>query len=181
MALVKCRECGAQVSTQAAACPKCGAPPPQPPRRTKPEVWAVAAALALIFIVAISSSSPTSQPPTREQATAQAANPQRQARLAAAGLAAGLLRMGMKDPEAFVLTSLLVMPDGTACYRYRAKNSFGAVLPGRAIRAGGKMLLEENDADAFQRAWGAECVGKSGEEIAEQVSRAIERAKSSPS
>jgi len=30
MALVKCKECGEQVSTTAAACPKCGAKPPKP-------------------------------------------------------------------------------------------------------------------------------------------------------
>ncbi len=30
MALVKCDECGHGVSTKAAACPNCGAPPPKP-------------------------------------------------------------------------------------------------------------------------------------------------------
>lgn len=29
MALIKCKECGSEVSTTAKACPKCGAPPPQ--------------------------------------------------------------------------------------------------------------------------------------------------------
>ena len=30
MALIKCRECGGQVSLKASACPKCGEPPPSP-------------------------------------------------------------------------------------------------------------------------------------------------------
>ena len=40
MALIQCRECGKQISTEAAACPQCGAPqrktPPQIPAATAP-------------------------------------------------------------------------------------------------------------------------------------------------
>jgi hypothetical protein len=35
MALVTCRECSAQVSTEAAICPHCGAEYPSPERQTK--------------------------------------------------------------------------------------------------------------------------------------------------
>ena len=183
MALVKCKECGAAVSTQAAACPKCGAPPPPPPplsaKPTKRAVRQVGGALALIISVFLVTAYLTRQDPATAQAVPAmpSDDPQRKARLTSAGLVAGLLRMSMKDPEAFVLTSLVVMPDGAACYRYRAKNSYGAVLPSRAVQAaGGGMMLEENDGDAFRQAWGIECVG-TGEEIAPQVNRAIEQSK----
>lgn len=43
MALVKCRECGEQVSTSAKSCPKCGA---KPPRRTSLLTWIV-----LVFVI----------------------------------------------------------------------------------------------------------------------------------
>lgn len=36
MALMSCRECGKQVSTEAVACPHCGAPQATPPASTKP-------------------------------------------------------------------------------------------------------------------------------------------------
>ena len=38
MALIKCHECGNDVSTQAAACPRCGAPPLPPVIQTPPPV-----------------------------------------------------------------------------------------------------------------------------------------------
>lgn len=48
MALVKCRECGNEVSTKATACPKCGAVRPKP---TPASVWIVILLLALFFII----------------------------------------------------------------------------------------------------------------------------------
>jgi len=36
MALISCRECGKQVSTEAAACPACGAPPTKVPKPLMP-------------------------------------------------------------------------------------------------------------------------------------------------
>lgn len=44
MAIVKCKECGGEVSTRAAACPKCGA---RQPKRTRPLTWTM---LALIVV-----------------------------------------------------------------------------------------------------------------------------------
>ena len=58
---------------------------------------------------------------------------------------AKLLKAGMKDPESFQLKQLLVMPDGSACYTYRATNSFNAKLEASAVLLPGKspkMLLE---------------------------------------
>ena len=42
MALLPCRECGEQVSTEAATCPRCGIPSPAggaPPQRFQLDVW----------------------------------------------------------------------------------------------------------------------------------------------
>src|ERR1700676_1905973 len=46
MALVKCKECGEQVSTSAKSCPKCGA---KPPKKTSMITWVVG--FFLIFAV----------------------------------------------------------------------------------------------------------------------------------
>lgn len=45
MALVKCKECGEQVSTTAKSCPKCGA---KPPKKTSIVTWA-----ALVFFIVV--------------------------------------------------------------------------------------------------------------------------------
>lgn len=46
MALVNCHECGASVSTEAAGCPKCGAPPKQPAHPT-----GKSSGCAVVFVV----------------------------------------------------------------------------------------------------------------------------------
>ena len=45
MAIVSCKDCGAEVSTSAKACPKCGAKVP----KTKWWLWAPLALIALFF------------------------------------------------------------------------------------------------------------------------------------
>lgn len=57
MALIKCRECGHQVSTEASACPNCGAPikkpvqslPPQ--KKTKVSIWAWIALIVVAYFL----------------------------------------------------------------------------------------------------------------------------------
>ena len=80
----------------------------------------------------------------------------------------------MKDPAAFTLTSLYLMPDGTSCYEYRAKNSFGAILPSEAVlTVKGKMLLHERHGNAFVSAWNAACTKTGGENITDLVNDAV--------
>lgn len=94
----------------------------------------------------------------------------RDTQLQVAGAGAVMLKRAMKDPEAFELKSLLVMPNGTACYDYRAKNSFGAILSSSAVLTDtGKMLLQERDGNAFVNAWNKNCTVSGGDEIAPLV------------
>lgn len=88
------------------------------------------------------------------------------------GAGALTLKRAAKDPEAFDLQSLVVMPNGTACYEYRAKNSFGAILPSSAVLTpSGRMLLREHDGNAFVSAWNKNCTPSGGDEIAPLVKR----------
>lgn len=48
MAIVKCRECGADVSDEAAACPKCGAKPHMTAGARV--FWVLAALFVLVFL-----------------------------------------------------------------------------------------------------------------------------------
>jgi len=51
MALTKCRECGADVSSQAKACARCGAPVPVPPS-SRWWLWLPVGVVAFLFVVA---------------------------------------------------------------------------------------------------------------------------------
>jgi multidrug efflux pump subunit AcrA (membrane-fusion protein) len=102
-----------------------------------------------------------------EQDTALAKKKKRDRQLQTAGAGALLLKRAAKDPETFELRSAYVSPNGTACYEYRAKNSFGAILPGKAVlTTTGKMLVQEHDGNTFVGAWNKNCTVSGGDDIA---------------
>lgn len=61
MALVKCKECGEQVSTKAKNCPKCGA---KAPKKTSPVTWAVLGLIIFGVYVSNQAPSPSSTSPS---------------------------------------------------------------------------------------------------------------------
>ena len=104
----------------------------------------------------------------------EAAKAKRDLQLQTAAAIALRLKRATKDPAAFELTALVVKPDGAACYEYRAKNSYGAILPSSAVlTAKGKVLLQEHDGNTFVSAWNKACVPPGGDEIAAIVTRTI--------
>jgi DNA-directed RNA polymerase subunit RPC12/RpoP len=179
MALVKCVECTAQVSTQAKRCPQCGA-------KVKKPAGPVAKTIAALFAILIVSSIILSQQQQAERDEAKRAKeasitPQQReaeekhkARVALAAAGAQKLKHAMKDPLAFQLTSLVVKDDGVACYDYRAKNSFGAVLPSSAVLTKeGNIYTQEQNEDIFAYTWNASCTKPGGEDITERVNALI--------
>lgn len=104
--------------------------------------------------------------PPGQQAIVDKAKKERTAKIQIAAAGAVDLKRAMKDPAAFELTSLLLMPSGAACYEYRAKNSFGAVMPGRAVMTTkGKIYTDETSRAAFVKNWNTECTKPGGEEL----------------
>jgi hypothetical protein len=76
----------------------------------------------------------------------------------------------MKDPKSFSITSAMVMDDGTACYEYRAVNSFGASLPREAVMLpSGKIFTADHDGNAFISAFNKGWAKKSGRQIAKII------------
>lgn len=75
MALTSCKECGGPVSTNASACPKCGAPPPPPPpppKRTSLFTWLVTAVVCFILFAGITGNHDVPPaPPTASQLAPQ--------------------------------------------------------------------------------------------------------------
>jgi hypothetical protein len=91
----------------------------------------------------------------------------RDAQLQFAALGAAELKKGSKDPDTFELKSAYVSPSGTACYEFRAVNSFGAKLKGEAVLTpNGKILLNERDGNRFVHVWNSDCTKPGGDEIA---------------
>lgn len=135
-------------------------------------------ALAAIGVIAT-----TQQQNNEKKAAAAAVTPEQKAettkqdlQIKSAAAGAVMLKSSMKDPEAFELKSLLMSKGGYFCYSYRAKNSYGAVMPSSAVMTpAGEMLFEEKKAKDFYRHWNKECTASGGKEIADFVNRRILR------
>lgn len=156
MALVNCKECKAEISDQAKVCPRCGA---KAPRKMS---TGMKVAIGLIGIAVIGAAMSPKQP-EREKTAAEIAN---DAKVTAAAVAAAHIKKSMKDPASFSLESAILMESGATCYEYRAKNSFAAIVPGQAVLThDGKIVVSGASAAQLEKAWNAECGGKSGKDV----------------
>lgn len=131
MALSKCKECGAQISAAAKACPQCGAPPP---KKTSMFTWLVAG--FIVIAVGMSLTRPDAPPKPQKTAEQLAVEQKQEAEFQRVVLVAKLVRRSAKDPDSFNLTYAGMTDKGAVCLEYRAKNSFNAVVPGRYVAAG---------------------------------------------
>lgn len=184
MALIKCPDCGREVSTTAGKCPQCGAKIKKP----KKPFSKLAALFLLLFVgffiymsmqadrrkaddkAAADSKEAALTPEQRGQEKADTAKRDSQLQLGAQG--ALTLKHAAKDPEAFELRKAVVKIDGATCYSYRAKNSFGAVMPGEAVLSKtGHIYIKEQDESGFARVWNKECAVAGGDDVAETIKR----------
>jgi hypothetical protein len=176
MALIKCEDCGRDVTRSAKVCPQCGA---KVPKKTSFLTWIIGAFLLAVVISAIVSNKNTTAPAVavsqdasltpEQQGKNKPDNRKRDAQLQAAALAL-TLKHAAKDPTAFELTSLTVKPDDAACYEYRAKHTFGAIFSGEAVLStAGKLYVKEHSVDLFAKTWNKECTVEGGDEIAEYL------------
>jgi RNA polymerase subunit RPABC4/transcription elongation factor Spt4 len=176
MALVTCAECGASISTTAKSCPQCGAK--QKKRHTKGQ-WVFLGLVTVGIVSCIAKGQADGEKRTAAAAAVEAAKtPEKKAaeekqkakdsaQLNVALEIARRLKASTKDPSSFKLESLLLYPDGSACYEYRAKNSFAAIVPAQAVWDAPKKKAygSEQDKSAFAKAWNTICT-KPGREIA---------------
>lgn len=105
---------------------------------------------------------PTPPPRTPEEVA-------RDAQRGAVVRAGAQLRSMTNDPDSFRLDQALLMPDGTGCYGYRAKNALGGIVRASAVFDGKAITTSSDRSGAFQRTWDAKCAGKSGEEVTAAV------------
>ncbi len=173
MALIKCAECGHDVSSDAKTCPGCGTAKFVPKKKGGAAVWIVGSVIVLgIAGFAKQGDAPATAAVAQPAAAPAKPNPERDKQMQQAGAGALALKRAAKDPTAFELTSANLMPDGTACYEYRAKNSFGAIMPGSALKtAKGKLLVQEHDGNTFVAAWNKACTKSGGTDLAPLMKR----------
>jgi RNA polymerase subunit RPABC4/transcription elongation factor Spt4 len=167
VALIVCTECNAQVSDQAKACPQCGATKfkPRPP---KPKTnWKLIAVVSFLGTIAVGimfsqqneerAAAETAKTPEQRAKEAKAKSEELQQQTLAAN-AVKVLKTSMKDPTAFTGTAVYGGANGAACITYRAKNSYGAIFPGKAVALkSGTILIEEKDRNRFVEAWNIAC------------------------
>lgn len=188
MAMTTCGECGHKISTTAKACPQCGAAQ----SRTSPVTYILGGIFTLFVASCVWNGYQADQAQekaaiaraaaeaklTQEQRAAadarKAAEQEAGLRRGAAAVAAKHLRDAMHDPKSFQLEQAIVMADGAACYTYRANNGFGALRRHTAVLTlAGSMLTSDAHGDAFAAAWKKACTGRTGEDIAAYVNRAV--------
>jgi predicted nucleic acid-binding Zn-ribbon protein len=191
MAIRNCGECKKEVSTEAIACPNCGA---KQPKKTSRTTWLIAGLFAFAAGTGVVSQV---QRNSEKEATLAAAQSIESKRIAAltpalklaeeekkkaaekatkeenekfatratfALVGAKQLKASAKDPATFEFQSIYLAKDGSACYEYRAKNSFGAILPSSAfMNLAGKIFVKERDGNKFVNAWNKSCTNGGSE------------------
>lgn len=130
MALIKCRECGKEISSDAKACPHCGAKP-----KTGIGCGPVLGIILVGFIAWLAFGPSPTPPAPKTEAEQQATT-----RMAMAAAAAKALKQSLREPDSLDIIS--IKTDQLAniiCLEYRAKNGFGGtsiehlvVLPKRS-------------------------------------------------
>ena len=149
MALIACKECGSQVSTEAKSCPKCGAKviPPTPLWK-----WVVAGVVCVSMFKCIFDSNDRAEANRNAQpSTTSTEQIRREAEFQRVVSIIKAMKAGMKNPASFEFVDATLIGD-TVCIIYRGTNSFNAVITQHsAIRKDFKV----GD-------WNKECAGKSG-------------------
>lgn len=149
MAMIKCTECGHDISSEAKACPHCGAKPPY-----RPGVGIVIFGLAVFaFVYAAISGKPTPTAlPTPEQ---QALNELSEKRTAAVSITARMIKDSLREPESVQWITALANESGQiVCLEYRARNGFGGMNVER-------MTITPQGAGQEASRWNDHCAGVS--------------------
>lgn len=146
MALVKCRECGNEVSSKAKACQKCGAPPAVA-KRTSPLVKVLAIVVGVGVIAGIAGKQSENPRTPAQQAQDEAGSK----RFALAMAVSKTLKKAAREPDSLKFESMRVSDDASvACAEYRAKNGFGGTSKEFVVFVDGKGLTTTS-------AWNKHC------------------------
>lgn len=139
MALVKCHECGSEISSEAKACPKCGAEP----RKSAGLLGWTVAILILAFVLKSVFSSSDGPPPPVETAAQREAKQQQEQLFQKTVIMAATIKRNLREPESVQWETIMANDDGSVmCFLYRARNGFGGMTRENVSLANGKASKE---------------------------------------
>lgn len=156
MSIIKCHECGGQVSTEAQACPTCGAKPQKPKRSNSKLILALVGTIVIVGLISGHNDKiPVKQPLTPEQIKDKELQTQRFARAQALE---EMLKTNLRDPDSLRIDTLLMDQEGnTICAEYRARNGFGGFNKEYITITKGKGKDQGGQASKTATAWNKHC------------------------
>ena len=151
MALKKCTECGHDVSTQAVACPQCGA-------KIKKPTSLITKILATIFALGIAAAVliPKAETSAADSASSakKAADPKREAAFQKTLTVVRSIKASLRDPSSVEWSTITANEDASVvCVSYRARNGFGGKVIEGVTYAKGKLTTSS-------AAWNKNCANK---------------------
>jgi Na+-translocating ferredoxin:NAD+ oxidoreductase RnfG subunit len=196
MAIIKCAECGKEISSTANVCPNCGKARKQTSGCAMIAAIMIGGGVLMSIIANIQTSHIEQQNAEAEHARIMALTPQQReyeqsqknkaATKAAekekhsndqyhrALIGALTLKKAARDPDSFNLISALVIDENNAvCYQYRARNGFGGMNIEQAVFSGKNDKIKTSSEDGFASAWNRECGNRSGYEKADLINTAM--------
>lgn len=153
MALIKCSECGKEVSTEAGKCPHCGVKVKKP---AGPLAWLLGSVIFLVILVgALGKPEPAIDTRLPEQRAAEEKTKQQENRRAMIALGAlDTIRNSLRNPASVQWGDILANNDGTTiCIGLRAQNGFGGMNKGTYAVINGKITESAT-------AWNKHCANK---------------------
>jgi DNA-directed RNA polymerase subunit RPC12/RpoP len=118
MALIKCGECGKEISDQANNCPNCGVKISKPTSLRNKILAVIATVLVIQCSLSKTDTVPTAPPP----------DPIAEARFQKTVLFAAGLKKSLREPESFDVEAAFANQDASViCIQYRARNGFGGM------------------------------------------------------
>lgn len=162
MPLVKCHECGNEISTEAKTCPKCGAKVKKPVSRV---TMLIVIALGIAFVgVSIQESGKSPEQKAAEEAEINASHH----RYERGREAARAIKSALKNPSSAQWHTVLSNKDGSLiCIEYGAQNGFGGMNREHAVFLAGK-------ASQAAKAWNTNCANVSLFDIKDSVASSID-------
>ncbi|WP_315809468.1 hypothetical protein [Pseudomonas sp. C9-3] len=164
MAIVKCKECGGQVSTTAKACPTCGS---KPPKKTSVVTWLVLATIVIVVAKGMLTEKPPEPTKTPDQIAADAAAEKQRAAEAKVrqevfltqAIAKEAVLAKLKDPDSAKFGQIISKASGIVCGYVNAKNAFGGYTGDKAFMYSPQKQIAviQGEAKDFEGVWNKQC------------------------
>lgn len=158
MAMVNCKECKAEISSKAEACPKCGAKVKHSSRGCGPFV----AVIGLFFVVIMVAGIIRGPSDTSAAAPEKPAESQSNEKGTRAQTLMYVVKKSLRNPDSMKVESVIVTEALAVCATYRAQNGFGGMNVEQAVMSADQTQAMMTGQPGFATLWSRECAGKPG-------------------